>query len=52
MIEGIVYLLIVDMLVGLLVADKLEILVDKNLVIVETYSLMKTSRWDFVIKKK
>ncbi len=49
---GIAYLLAINMPIGILAVDKLEVPVDKNLVIVETYLLMKPDRWDFVIKKK
>ncbi len=51
--EGVVYLLAVDVLAGVLAADKLEMLVDdKDLIVVETYLLMKPGGWDFVVVKK
>ncbi len=50
--EGLAYFIVVDMPVCILVIDKWEVLVDKDLVVVETYLLMKPGGWDFVIKKK
>ncbi len=49
--EGVAYLLIVDVPVDILAANKLEMPVDKNLVIVEIYPLMKPTGWDFIVKK-
>ncbi len=50
--EGVAYLLVVDVPIGVLAADKLEVPVDKNLVVVETYPLIKPDGWDFVVEKK
>lgn len=52
MIEGIAYLLAVDMPANVLRVEKLEMPVDKNLVNVETYLLKKLGRWDFVDENK
>ncbi len=41
--EGVTYLLAVDVPADVLAVDKLEVPVDKNLVVVETYPLMKPS---------
>ncbi len=50
--EGVAYLLAVDLPAGGLAADKLEVPVDKNLIVVETYPLIKPGEWEFVVKKK
>lgn len=51
--EGVAYLLAVNMPAGILTTDNLEVLVDdKNLIVVETYLLMKPGGWDFVVEKK
>lgn len=50
--EKVAYLLVIDEPTGVLAADKLNVPVDKDLVVVETYLLMKASRWDFVVEKK
>ncbi len=52
LMEGIVYLLVVDVPASVLATDKLEVLIYKDLIIVETYPLMKSGGWDFLIEKK
>ncbi len=52
LIKGVAYLLVVNVPAGILAANKLEVLVDKDLIVVKTYLLIKPGRWDFNIEKK
>ncbi len=52
LMKGVAYLLAVDVPARVLAADKLEVPVDKDPGVVQTYPLMKPGGWDFVVEKK
>ena len=52
LLKAIAYLPIINVPTCVLAVEKLDMPVDKNLVIVEMYPSMKPGRWDFIVEKK